>query len=191
MDARVNPAGLRDNGSAAPRERQNEAFSSPSAARSATRDASDTDATRLLVPIDASERSQWALRYALAQHRPEVQTELHLLFVAEPITRWEVLRFRTQAEIAEFQAQRAEWLLDDAVERLRQAGIKAVGHYRRGDPAFEIVDAAEQLGCDSIVLPRPLARWQSLFARDITREVLARAARVRVVTIGADGKASS
>jgi len=187
MDARVNPAEPRDAELASDGEARSDGRASVTGATS--RDAAAK--VRLLVPFAAGERMQWALRYALAQHRAGHPVEIHLLYVAEPVTSWEVLRFRTQAEIAAFQAERARWLLDDAIGQLRQAGIRATGHYRQGDPAFEIADAAEQLGCDRIVLPRPRPRWQALFGRDVVREVIARATRARVVTIGADGKTAA
>ena len=63
---------------------------------------------RLLVPVDATERSRWPLRYALAHSGTPLHVDL--LFVAEPVTRLEVLRFRTQAEIADLAAR------DDSVQ---------------------------------------------------------------------------
>ncbi len=145
-------------------------------------------ASRLLIPIDATERSRWALRHAAMHCRSDTSTEVHLLFVAEPITRWEVLRFRTQAEIHKFQAERARWLLEDAAEPLRRAGIRTLGHFREGELAFEILDAAEQLGCERILLPAPLPRWRTLFSGDRLRAIKHRARDVRVVTIGPDGE---
>ena len=70
---------------------------------------------RLLVPVDATERSRWPLRYALAHRGTPVHVDL--LFVAEPAARLEVLRFRTQAEMAEWQAKMAQWLLEDAAKK--------------------------------------------------------------------------
>jgi nucleotide-binding universal stress UspA family protein len=144
---------------------------------------------KLLIPIDATERSRWAIEYVLAQHARGAQLEVDLLFVAEPITDWRVLRFRTQAEIAKFQHQRGQWLLEDAARPLQQAGIPVRTHYREGDIAFEILDAAEQLACDRIVLPQPNPRWLSLIDRDIVRDVLKRTATVPVVTVGRRGAA--
>ena len=147
--------------------------------------------SRVLIPIDATERSRWALRHALAEHRAGRAIEAHLLFVAEPITSWQVLRFRMQSEIAQFQAQRAQWLLEDAAAPLQQAGVPVNGHFREGDIAFAILDAAEQLGCSRIILPPPRPRWLSLLARDIVRQVLQRANGHDVVTVNKAGLAQT
>lgn len=143
---------------------------------------------RVLIPIDATERSRWAIRHVLDAHQAGVKLEVHLLFVAEPITRWEVLRFRTQAEIAKFQAERAQWLLADAAQSLRGAGVAVECHFRTGDISFEILDAAEQLACARVVLPRPRPRWQNLLVRDVVREVLRRARSTRVETVDPTGR---
>ncbi len=130
-------------------------------------------ARRLLIPIDATERSRWALRYVLARREQPLQVEL--LFVAEPVTSLEVLRFRTQADIAEFQAQCAQWLLEDAAQPLQAAGLAVRRHFREGRVASQIVEAAEQLGCEAIVMPSPHPAWLNFLTRGIAREVMRRA----------------
>ncbi len=62
------------------------------------RAAAGTKMTRLLIPVDATERSRWGLQYALRLQRKGVLLQVFLLFVAEPVTRSEVLRFRTVFE---------------------------------------------------------------------------------------------
>lgn len=105
------------------------------------------ESTRVLIPIDATERSRWAIRRVLAEHRSGRAMEVHLLFIAEPVTDWQVLRFRTQAEIAVFHANRAKWLLEDAAQPLRAAGIAVQTHFREGDIAFEILDTGTTRLC--------------------------------------------
>jgi nucleotide-binding universal stress UspA family protein len=144
-------------------------------------------ARRLLIPIDATERSRWALRYALARHAQPVHVDL--LFVAEPVTSLEVLRFRTQAEIADFQSKSAQWLLEDAAQPLQDAGLSVRSHFREGDVASQIVDAAEQLGADAIVLPPPRPLWLNFLTRGIVRKVLRRARATPIVHVDRDGQA--
>ena len=141
---------------------------------------------RLLIPIDATERSRWALRYALARREQPVHVDL--LFVAEPVTSLEVLRFRTHADIAEFQSQCAQWLLEDAAQPLEAAGLSVRGHFREGDVASQIVDAAEQLGADAIVLPPPHPLWLNFLTRGIVRKVLRRARATPIVHVDRDGE---
>jgi nucleotide-binding universal stress UspA family protein len=141
---------------------------------------------RLLIPIDATERSRWALRYALAQRDQPLHVDL--LFVAEPVNRLEVLRFRTQAEIADFQNKSAQWLLDDAAQPLRSAGISVRSHFREGDVPNEIVQAAEQLGAHAIVMPPPHPLWVNFLTRGIVRKVLRRSRATPIVHVDRNGK---
>lgn len=155
-------------------------------ARSEAR-ASNRDAPRrLLIPIDATERSRWGLRYALAQRENPLHVDL--LFVAEPVTSLEVLRFRTQADIADFQNKSAQWLLDDAAQPLRAAGISVQSHFREGDVPNEIVQAAEQLGVDAIVMPPPHPLWVNFLTRGIVRKVLRRSRATPIVHVDRSGK---
>ncbi len=141
---------------------------------------------RLLIPIDATERSRWALRYALARREQPLQIEL--LFVAEPVTSLEVLRFRTHADIAAFQAQCAQWLLDDAAQPLEAAGLEVKRHFREGGIADQIVEAAEQLGCEAIVMPSPHPLWLNFLTRGIARQVMRRARASRFIGVDREGK---
>jgi len=143
-------------------------------------------AVRLLIPVDGTDESQWTLQYALAQHRDR-PVEVHLLVVAEPVTSFHVLRFRTQREVAEFQEKIARWLLEDAAEKLRTAGISVRTHFREGAMPNQIVEAAEQLGCGQIVLPSPPLRLLDPLARGLARTVQRRVRSVPVITVNREG----
>src|SRR5262245_10348845 len=157
-------------------------------------DAAQSDKSRLLkllLPVDATERSRWSIAHVLALNGRQTPMEVHLLFVAEPITHLHVLRFRTRGEIAAFQRQYGQWQLDDAMAPLSQLDIPVRTHFREGNIAFEIVDCAEQVGCDHIVLPKPYPRWMRLLGRDVVREVLEHSAAVPVVTVDREGNVQS
>ena len=142
---------------------------------------------KLLLPVDATDRSRWSIDYAVELHKGKAPVEAHLLFVAEPVTSWQVLRFRTRTEVAEFQRQYGQWQLEDAAAPLKSADIPVHTHYREGNVAFEILDCSEQIGCDRIVLPQPKAKWLRLFSRDVVRDVLGRSGTVQVVTVDRRG----
>ncbi len=141
----------------------------------------------LLVPIDATERSRWGIKYALGCKDSGRAVAVSLLLVTEPVTSWQVLRFMTQEQVRRFQAARARDLLEDAVGSLKQAGIPVQSNDREGDIAFEILDLAEQLECDEIVLAVPYPKWAKIFTPDITREVLRRKRSVAVTTVDCNG----
>lgn len=151
-------------------------------------DALGADTLKLLLPIDATERSRWGIHYAIGRKQSGHDVAVSLLFVAEPVTDWQVLRFLKQEEVRRFQAERGNYLLEDAAQPLRQAGIPAQMNYREGDIVFQILDVAEQLECDEIVLPMPYPRWARLFSLDIVREVARRQRSVPVTTVNSAGR---
>ena len=107
----------------------------------------DQKLLRILIPINANEDSRRAIQYALRRQREGRDVEAILLHVGEPITQWEVLRFRTQQEIAQFQAERAQAFIDEASGMLETAGIPCRGLFKQGDVVFSILDTAEEAGC--------------------------------------------
>jgi len=140
---------------------------------------------RLLLPIDATERSRWGIGYALALHRAGQRIEATLLSIAEPITDGRILRFRTP--IARFQAERARHLLEEAAQALTGEGIRCRTLFREGEIVFEILDAAEQLECTEIVLPAPAPRLLALFSDDTVRKVLRQRREIPVVVVDQNG----
>jgi len=146
--------------------------------------------TRLLIPVDATDRSRWGLRYALRLQKNGIPLHAALLFVAEPVTRLEVLRFRTHEDIASFQAESGRHILDDAAQALVDAGIAHEQIYREGDIVFQILDVAEQLGCHEIVLPMPRPPIASLLRRDVVRELMRQEREAIAITVDAEGRNS-
>jgi nucleotide-binding universal stress UspA family protein len=143
---------------------------------------------RLLVPINANEDSRWGAAYALRRRAAGDEVEVCFLNVGEIITQWQVLRFRTQSEIAAFQAERAEAFVDEAARPLRDAGIECRGLFRRGDIVFSILDTAEELQCDEIVLPLPHHGLGTLFSRDLVAAVTRGQRGIPVVTVDQSGE---
>lgn len=143
--------------------------------------------TKLLIQIDGSERVGWSLQYARARARRGDELSVELLFVAEPIQNWQVLRFWTRRQISNFQSERGRFLLEDAERALREAGIPVQSHYCEGDAAYQILDAAQSLNCQEIVLPAAENGWLHRLDRDIAREIQGKLSSVRLVVIDADG----
>jgi hypothetical protein len=152
--------------------------------------AADAALRRLLLPIDATERSRWGIRHVLARHEAGEAVDVALLFVGEPVTSWQVLRFRTHAEIARFQAERAHYFLAEAAQPLTGHGISCRTLFREGEVVFEILDAAEQLNCSEIVLPTPPPRLLALLSTDVVRAVLRHRRSIPVVIVDENGYAN-
>ena len=161
----------------------------PGADAMSTRDQTEVSARplRLLVPINANQASRWGVQYALRRQREGVAVEVVLLNVGEPITQWEVLRFRTQQEIEQFQSERAQAFIEEASQALAENNIAYRGVFKQGKLAFSILDTAEELACDEIVLPLPKAWLSALFSNDVVSTVVDQQRGIPVVLVDSHG----
>lgn len=127
---------------------------------------------RLLVPVNASGSSLWAVKYAQRLHREGRLAEVVVLNVGEPVNQWQVMQFRTQQEIGLFQSRKAQSYIDEAIRPLAMENVPCRGVFKQGEVVFSILDTAEELECDAIVLPAQKRRWMSLLGHSIVRRVL-------------------
>lgn len=143
----------------------------------------------LLIPVDATLRSRWGLQYAIRKHREGEQIQVSLLHVAEPLLRaWDILRFRQEQDVAALRAEHGRYLLEWAAAPLWACDIASRLYFREGQLVFEILDAAEQLGCDQVVLPAPRRGWQRIFSGGVVRRVVGKQRGVQVVTVNERGE---
>jgi len=142
---------------------------------------------RLLVPIDATDESRWGLQYALRKHREGTRLEVVLLNIGEPVTQWQVLRFRTQQEVALFQSERAQAFIEQASQYLAMEDVPCHGLFRQGELAFSILDVAEELDCDEIVMPEPKKSLFAIFSTGTVAAVLKQQRDVPIVVVNSDG----
>jgi nucleotide-binding universal stress UspA family protein len=131
---------------------------------------------KLLIATDGSDDALRAVRHVadLAAHR--VTVEAVVCNVQTPVMAGEIgpvasveiaERRRTLAATSAFAA---------ALAVLREAGIHAVAHEATGDPAKEIVAAADAYACDGIVMGRRgLGRFASLVGSSVSSEVVRKA----------------
>ena len=153
-----------------------------------TADQADSQILRLLVPINATDESRWGIRYALRQHREGKPIEVVLLNIGEPVTQWQVLRFRTQQEVAEFQALRAQSFIDDASAALVAENVPWRGLFRQGKRVFSILDAAEELECHQIVMPAPKKSVANIFCGGVVSGVRQEQRDVPLVVVNSAGE---
>lgn len=141
--------------------------------------------SRLLIPIDATELSQRSLRYALRRARIESSLAVCLLYIAEPVREWQVLRFRTESEIRRHFEARAQVFLEEAARVLRDAGIHVRIYFREADPVLGVLSLAEELECTEIIAPKP--EWLGLFSSGIGTRLLRAANNIPVRLVDAGG----
>jgi nucleotide-binding universal stress UspA family protein len=161
----------------------------PGADVMSTRDQTEVSARplRLLVPINANQHSRWGVQYALRCQRQGVRVEVILLNVGEPITQWEVLRFRTQQEIEQFQSERAQAFIEEASQELAENDIAYRGVFKQGELVFSILDTAEELDCDEIVMPSPKTWLSGLLCGDIVSTVVKQQRAIPIVFVDDQG----
>ena len=158
------------------------------ASRSPAMDTSAPPARRLLVPLTADEDSRWGVAYARQLHAAGTDVEVCLLNVGETVHSWELLRSRTEAEIAAFQADRAASFIEEAGRSLGAEGILFRGLFRRGEVVFTLLDVAEELQCDEIVVPRSQGGLLGCLSRGIVADIRRRQRRIPIVTVDAGGR---
>ena len=83
----------------------------------------------------------------------------------------------------------AEALLGYAERRCRAIALAHESHILAGDLVFSILDAAELLACDAIVMARvqERRRWRHLFSANIVRQVERKSREVPLIVIDANG----
>lgn len=144
-----------------------------------------TPFARLLIPVDASDRSRWAINYAIRCARSGKPVEAYLLYIIEPVAHSEVLRFHTEQEVRQRFEERAGVFLDAAADALSRAGVRSYRFCREDAVVSGILAFAEEKGCAEIVVPR--TSFLGLFSYGLAAKLLNVGTRVPVVQVMADG----
>jgi len=107
---------------------------------------------KILLPVDGSELSLWAVRHAISLARAGLQARFVLANVQEPPSLYEVVTAH-DAEVLEGVAEGAgRHALEAAEALLREAGLPFESEIAGGDPAHALIELAEAHGCDAIVM---------------------------------------
>jgi nucleotide-binding universal stress UspA family protein len=105
----------------------------------------------VLVPVDGSECSLRAVHYLITARAEGLQPRVHLLNVQFAM-RGDVSQFVAPGEIKGYQHEKSEDSLRPACSLLDAAGIPYEVHEDVGTVADRIVQRAESLNCDHIVM---------------------------------------
>lgn len=147
---------------------------------------------KLLIPVKNGEDARQAVAYAIRRRAAGVQVAVCLLHVEESesgpaygaATAWHELRGQTRHT-----RNTRERPFDAALRLLFGLDIDVAAYIRKGAVAFSILDAAEELDCQEIVMPAPHGwfypfRWWS---RNMVDTLRARQRTVRVIAVNRDG----
>ncbi len=106
---------------------------------------------RILVPVDGSRNSLFAVRHVVSQFMQDSAREVHLLNVQTPLT-LHAARFASRRDREAFHRAAAEKALAPARALLEQHGVPHSVHFKTGERATVIAAEARRLRCQRIVL---------------------------------------
>ena len=137
---------------------------------------------KILVPIDPSEPSRYAIKHVIHRYWTGESLEVHLLHVQPRPAR---SQGRVPDAAAAFAAERSARALDSAGELLARAGLPYSAHICSGAPAEQIVRYAESNQFGSIVMASTgLGSFSEMILGSVTAKVL-RASRIPVEVVPA------
>ncbi|TCJ16422.1 universal stress protein [Rubrobacter taiwanensis] len=108
---------------------------------------------KILVATDGSRDSELAARKATALAQ-ELGAELHVVHVVPVAPPYYLPGYDSGSPgFYEEDFRKARDLLEEQVHKLREAGVEPAGsHLRTGEPDSEVVELAEEIGADLIVV---------------------------------------
>jgi nucleotide-binding universal stress UspA family protein len=110
---------------------------------------------KILVPVDGSEPSWRALQYA-AEIGTKFESELSIVHIIQPFYNAGLLSLPIDSGLLAMQIddmkKNAESILESAKEKLATYPVKVTAKTETGHPSERILKAAEEMGCDAIVI---------------------------------------
>lgn len=140
---------------------------------------------KILVPVDGSDVSLQAVRFALRMAQEGLDTQVVLANVQEPATLYELVVAHDPQVIDDISAAAGAHTLAAAQELLDQAHVAYQCEVATGDPAHTLVDIVERYQCDLVVMGASgTSALRSAFLGSVSNEVL-HAAGVPVMIVKA------
>jgi nucleotide-binding universal stress UspA family protein len=144
---------------------------------------------KILLPVDGSELSLEAVRFAVRLLKDGLQGTAVLANVQEPATLYELIVAHDPEVIDRVSAEAGLHTLSGAQALLDAAGVVYECEVAKGDPAHTIVDIAERFACDMVVMgARGTSALRSAMMGSVSNEVL-HASGVPVVIVKAEEEA--
>jgi len=106
---------------------------------------------KILVPVDGSRNSQFAVKQVIKEFMNNTAMEIHLLNVQTPFTQY-IARFVSRKNLHDYHRDEAKKVLDPIKQMLDGFGVPYSAHAEVGEQAKTITDTARRLRCDHIVM---------------------------------------
>lgn len=141
---------------------------------------------KILLPVDGSEVSLKAVRFAIGLLQQGLSGSLVVANVQEPATFYEMVVAPDAEVLQKVSTAAGVDTLESAESLLMEAGVVYEREIASGDPAHTIVDIAERFACDMIVMgARGTSALRSALLGSVSNEVL-HAAQVPVMIVKLD-----
>jgi nucleotide-binding universal stress UspA family protein len=128
---------------------------------------------KILLPVDGSELSLEAVRFAIRMASSGLKVDAVLANVQEPANLYELLVAHDPEVINRVSEEAGLHTLQPARTLLDAAGLEYECEVAKGDPAHTIVDIAERFACDLIVMgARGNSALRSAMMGSVSNEVL-------------------
>ncbi len=128
---------------------------------------------KILLPVDGSELSMAAVRFAVGLVRQGLQADVVLANVQEPASLYELVVAHDADMIERISAEAGAHALEPAQALLDQAGIAYESEVAKGDPAHTLIDILERYGCELVVMgARGQGTLRSALLGSVANEVL-------------------
>ena len=128
---------------------------------------------KLLIPVDGSELSLEAVRFAVRVLLAGLRGEVVLANVQEPASLYELIVAHDPEVIDQASADAGVHALQGARALLDAAEVDYECEVAKGDPAHTIIDISERFACDLIVMgARGTSAMRSAMLGSVSNEVL-------------------
>lgn len=111
----------------------------------------ETAMKRILIPVDGSPNSLFAVRHVIAEFLQDSAMEVHLLNVQTRFSR-HIGRFFSRKDLDSLYHDKAEAAIAPARDLLQRHGIPSASYYKTGDRAKVIASEAHRLHCHHVVM---------------------------------------
>ena len=140
---------------------------------------------KILLPVDGSDLSLEAVRFAIRMAQDGLNTSVVLANVQEPATLYELVVAHDPAVIEQVSAAAGAHTLLAAEALLKEANMAYECEVASGDPAHTLIDILERFECDLVVMDASgMSSLRSALLGSVSNEVL-HAAGVPVMIIKA------
>ena len=145
----------------------------------------DAAMQRILVPVDGSPNSQYAVRQVINEFMKDSALEVHLLNVQPAFSR-HIANFVSRSNRQDYHRAQSQKALGPVKQLLENHGVPYAEHLEVGDKATLIAQAARRLRCDRIVMSTARKNSLTRMLEDSTTNRVLEATDVPVEIIAGD-----